>query len=407
MESEKIITKSTNYSINVAASKVDSLRITETSETVVRVYDNGFIGVAGKKGKSDEAALYEEAKEALKDCVPYPEMLDGNKTRSESARNVVVKPEDLVKTMKHLVSRLKDTYPDFIFSNKINIDDDFISYENSKNTSYDYSSYTLGISLAIKDKASANIMDAFYGADIKDKYDENAVVDDVGSVLSAFSNKIEMPEEELPIIIDPSVTSYIARHIIADLYMQGASLFNGKLGEKIFSDKFSIGVDHSVGNRRSVPFFDYEGTTLENDKFYFVKNGVLCGLVNCKRSAQKYNLPLSGCGYSDFTSIPSFALLGYTMDVTAPSLKELVGGKAIYIADTSGGDITADGVLGLPVQLAFLYDNGKLVGRLPEFSVGGSIYDVFGDDLKGVAKLDCFTADPDEKVMVTKFKINK
>lgn len=405
MESEKIINKNINYSINVAASRVDSLRITENDETVIRVYDGGVIGIAGKKGKADEAVLLSEAKAALKNGVPYPEKLDENKHRSESARKVVVEPENFVKTMKSLVSRLSKTYPDFIFSNKINMDDSFISYSNSKNTSYDYSSFSLDIGLAIKDKASANIMDTFYGATITDKYDEDVIVSDVGNILSAYSNKIQMPKEELPIIIDIGTTSYMTRHIIADMYMQGASLFNGRLGEKIFSDKFSICGDHTVGNKRGIPFFDFEGSTVENDKFYFFKNGVLSGLVTNKRSAEKYNLPISCCGYSNFTSVPSFGLMGYAMDVTEPSLKNLVGGRAIYVSETSGGDMTADGTLGLPVQLAYLYEDGKLVGRLPEFSIGGSIFEVFGDNFKGVSYLD-FKKGEKEKAIVTKFKIS-
>jgi len=406
MENEKIINKNINYSINVAANKVTSLRITDAEETVVRVYDGEHIGVAGKKGKADEAALITEAKEALKNGVPYPEMLDENKHRSGSDRKVVIEPENFVKTMKSLVSRLSETYPDFIFSNKINMDDSFTSYSNSKNTSYEHSTFSLDISFAIKDKASANIMDAFYGATIKDDYDEDVIVSDVGEILNAYSNKVDMPKEELPIIIDISSATHFASDIVADIYMQGASLFNGKLGTKVFSDKFNFCVDRGVGNKRGVPFFDDEGATAENDKFYFFKNGVFSGLLTNKRSAKKYNLPVSGCGYAKFTSVPSYALVGYTMDVTAPSLKDLVGGgKAIYVAETSGGDMTADGTLGLPVQLAFLYDNGKLVGRLPEFSIGGSVFNVFGDDLKGVSYLDFQRADK-SKVLVTKFKIN-
>lgn len=404
MESEKLVNKSTSYSVSVTGSKVDSLRLTEKEETVLRVFDGGFIGIAGKKGKADSGDLLKEARSSLENKIPYPETLEENGRREENLSKVIIPPEKFVAAMKSLLSRLSAEYPDFIFSNKIYIDNDFSSYENSKGTIYTHFSSLLDISLVIKDKASANIMDAFYGAWIRE-YDEDAVAADVGKILSAYSNKIDMPKEDLPVIIDLNSTSYMLRHILADMYMQGASLFNGRLGQKIFNDKFSVCVDHSAGNRRGVPFFDDEGTTLKGDKFYFFKNGVLSGLVTNRRSAEKYKLPLSGCGYSDFTSVPSFALRGYTMDETAPSLNALTGGRAVYVCETSGGDMTADGTLGLPVQLAFLYENGRLVGRLPEFSINGSIFDVFGGDFKGVAKADFLSGDND-KLIVTKFKIN-
>jgi len=405
MESEKIINKNINYSLNVAASKINSLRITEQNETVIRVYDNGFIGIAGAKGKADENDLFAKAKEALNSGVQYPEMLDENKKRTEDVTKVIVKPEEFVGKFKRLISRLSKTYPDFIFSNKINMDTSFASYENSKNTSYSYAYNSLDISLCIKDKASANIMDAFYGASIKN-VDEDGIVEDVGRLYKAYYNKLPMPDEDLPIIIDFSTTSYIARHIVADLYMQGASLFAGKLGEKIFSDKLNICVDHTPGNKRGAPFFDCEGATIQGDKFYFIKNGVFTNLVTCKRSAKRYNLPVSGCGYSDFTSVPSFGLVGYNTDLDEKPLSKIAGGRAIYIADTSGGDMTADGTLGLPILLAFLYEDGKLIGRLPEFSIGGSIFDVLGKNLMGVCKTDFYTQDNDN-VIVSRFNINR
>jgi predicted Zn-dependent protease len=37
------------------------------------------------------------------------------------------------------------------------------------------------------------------------------------------------------------------------------------------------------------------------------------------------------------------------------------------------------------VQLAYLLEDGKLVGRLPEISVGGNFFDMLGKDYIGTA----------------------
>ncbi len=42
---------------------------------------------------------------------------------------------------------------------------------------------------------------------------------------------------------------------------------------------------------------------------------------------------------------------------------------------TSGGDITPDG-RPTPVQMGYLYQNGRLVGRLPEFGLRGNLTDL-------------------------------
>ena len=91
---------------------------------------------------------------------------------------------------------------------------------------------------------------------------------------------------------------------------------------------------------------------------------------------------------------------------TCPSLKTLVRGKAIYIAVTSGGDMTPSGDVGLPVLAAFVYEDGKLLGRLPEFSLSANIFDLLGKDLIGVAKNDAF-AYADETLIVANCKINR
>ena len=68
--------------------------------------------------------------------------------------------------------------------------------------------------------------------------------------------------------------------------------------------------------------------------------------------------------------------------------------------------MTPSGDLGLPVMLAYVYENGLLLGTLPEFSLSGNIFDVLGKDFIGVAKNDAFSF-MDETLIVARMKINK
>lgn len=49
----------------------------------------------------------------------------------------------------------------------------------------------------------------------------------------------------------------------------------------------------------------------------------------------------------------------------------------------SGGDATPDGHFATPVQMAYLMEDGELVGRLPDLNVSGSFYDMLGKDYLG------------------------
>lgn len=403
MEQEKITYKETSYSVNVSGGKVDSLRIKQDLKTVIRVYEDGKIGVAGRIGEGDDKALLEEAKAKLAQNIAYPCNLTENGRREENKVRKIIPEKDYVKTLKKLVARLNKCYPDFVFSNKINMGEEEIVYENSKNTKYSYKGNEIGGALVIKDKASANIMDLSYGFDTT-FYDEDKIVSDIGRLLNVYHNKVAMPEGELPVIINPmEVLQYSAQHMIAELYVSGSSLLSGKLNEKIFNEKVNILTDRGDKDK-AISFFDAEGVVNKDDKFYFIKDGVFTGLATYKRSAANFNLPLSGGGYAPFDEVPQTSFVGFKMART-DSLKNLVKGKAIYVFITSGGDMTPDGTLGLPVQLAYLYDNGKLVGRLPEFGINGNIFDIFGKDFIGVARDDNFDF-TDDSVLVAKFNVN-
>ncbi len=49
----------------------------------------------------------------------------------------------------------------------------------------------------------------------------------------------------------------------------------------------------------------------------------------------------------------------------------------------SGGDMTPEGHCATPVQMAYLVENGKLVGRLPELNISGNFFELLGKDYLG------------------------
>ncbi len=48
-----------------------------------------------------------------------------------------------------------------------------------------------------------------------------------------------------------------------------------------------------------------------------------------------------------------------------------------------GGDMTPEGHYATPVQMAYLVENGKLVGRLPELNISGNFFELLGKDYLG------------------------
>ncbi len=72
----------------------------------------------------------------------------------------------------------------------------------------------------------------------------------------AFFRTADITSGRYPVIIDAAfLFESLLRHFSADMYVSGASLLSGKLGEKVFSDKLSISDDMNPATAYSMCFF--------------------------------------------------------------------------------------------------------------------------------------------------------
>lgn len=403
MERETVTTSVNQTSVSVAGGECRSLRMIESKETAVRVFQDGKIGISAMIGDGDETALVRQAEEKLASGIAYPCTMPKERVRTVDCRTPLFPVSETANTAKKLLSRLQKCFPDFLFSDKLlSLTEREISYSNSRGTFFLSRDNFVSVGCDIKEKTSLNIVDTGYYAR-RSFYDEDAIVRDIGEILRAYKRQADLPQEEVPVLIGEDVFGHLATHLVAEMYASGGSLLSGKMGQRIFHENVDLYADYAPRNASFAPFFDTEGTTAEGDRFYYVKEGVLTGLASTRRSAENFGLPLSGGAWAKFDGVPSPAFLGLvsgkTKDMPFPE------GRAIYVSMTSGGDMTSDGVLGLPVQLAYLCEDGKLVGRLPEFSMRASIFDVLGKNFMGVFDSP-FCPYSGDQLVATKFSIH-
>lgn len=384
METEKIITKRESHSVNISAGKPDSLRKVVTSFTTLRAYDGQHIGVAGQIGKTDENELYNKAAEALNRCVPYPCSLATDKKEADDVKKIFPSNE-IVKVSSSLLARIEQAAPRFTASGKIELEFTEKEYTNSKASHLKYKGNNLEVSIAFKDKNSANIHDFYYGHG-GFVYDEDAIVSDCKMLADAFLKEVAAPEKKIPIALDRgAVFSRTIGDLVPEACCNGAGKFANKIGKKLFADTFSLVVDRKRADEKSnAPFFDTEGTI--DNRYKLIDGGIFRGLLSNKRSASLFNLPLSASAASDsFDSVPSYGTEGLHIVDTADKVTDIAD-SFIYVAITSGGDIAPDGTVGMPCQLCFLVENGKIVGRLPHVKLTANLFDLYGSAYMGTAK---------------------
>ena len=380
-------------SLSVVQTRVDSIRKKDILRTGVRVYADGKIGVAGAIGSYDEGELTQKAVAALELGIPYPYELAAGRRETVEPAHYLPEGTAFVDEMQQMLAELEQAQPRFSFSNKINLRTQTVRLASDLGLDLSYRSTSIEVGLIIKDKASSNIIDAFVAYDGW-RYDRAEFLRLSNMVCDAYHHQVEIEDGTYPVLFlsaDPVYRIKLAESLHGQLYGTGASLFAGKMGQPLFGTGFTAHESRSFRDGIIAPFFDAEGTVSEDHRRPLIQDGVLVALRTDKKNAAKFDLPLTGSAGGDYDSVPGLGnpyagLANVVIDSTGQTMKELLDGrKGILVWIASGGDFTPAGNFATPVQLAYLFDGERLLGRLPELTVSSHLYDMFGKDLLGVS----------------------
>jgi len=390
---EKYINSIKEISLNVVQTDIKSIRKKDITKTGLRVYDNGFIGIAGAIGKYDEADLKKRAIENLKLEIPYPYEPSSNLVKNLDLREKIFSDEEFVEEVDMLLKILREEFPDFSFSNNIYIQEFETRLINDVGLDLCHIDRAAIAALVIKDKNSVNIFDAVYSY-VDRKWNRDIILNGIREMLNAYRNKVELPKKgKMPVVFFEEDTLPLMK-LIQELngvkVGTGASLFKDYIGQKKFNDNFTLYQSSEIDEVTGVEFFDAEGVVNPDYKYTLIENGRIISPYTDKKTANKYNLPLTGSASCEYDKVPTLAPRNIKVKSSDYTLKELLNGElAVVVLIASGGDFTQEGVFGTPVQLAFLTDGERLIGRLPELKISGEIYSMFGDDFIGKSKDKC------------------
>lgn len=387
MIKETYTSSTLDTTINVMNSKIESVRFKNIEKTSIRIYKDGYIGVAGAIGDFDRHTLEQEAIEALDQKIEYPGSPSINFTKSMDLREKIISENAFLHEMETLLELLNQQQPDFIYSNKISLTNGHAHMENEAGLKLEYCDKALKIGLVFKDKGSANVFDGYFEFEER-QYDRNRMLLEMNQFLSAYKERIALPKKKrLPVLFVKNEAPILKLYtdLNGELYAAGSSIFSGKAGQKLFHEDFSFSQSLDPKDVINTPFFDAEGTVNADYGFTFIEKGILKAPYTDKRTAKKYGLELTGSSAATYDGVPSCQLLSFDFGKSEKSVKELLGGEpGILVMVTAGGDFTPDGQYAAPIQLSYLFDGKNLLGRLPEITLTSNVFDMFGKDYRGV-----------------------
>lgn len=394
MIKEKYQSKVIEQSISIKDGHPQSVRNKSITKTGFRVYDNNEIGIVGAIGKFNEEEKFNQAKNNL--IVEYKPQPSKNLIRSVNNKSEKTNFDNFYSQICSLLTRLRTEFSDYIFSNTVSLREEHELITNDCGLSLLNIDRNTNIGIIYKHKLSLDMFDGYIWY-LKRYIDEDNILKAAHVLLDNFRNNVTIPNGRYKIAYfkESFPFEFLAREFGADKIMTGGGLLSDKIGKKIFNENFSFKVDFK--NNPGVPFFDMEGTTLLNDEYYLIKNGVFVTPYSDKRSALKYNIPATGSGYSAYDSVPASAFAYLTIEGGNKTIAEYCGDdKVILVFVSSGGDFTSSGDYGAPIQTAYLMEKGKLIGRLPSGKITSNVFKMFGDDYLGKASDKLFDVGSDE-----------
>ena len=205
----------------------------------------------------------------------------------------------------------------------------------------------------------------------------------------------DAPAGKMPVILGsgwPGVLLHeaIGHGLEGDFNRKGSSVFSGKVGEKVASEKCTIVDNGTISNRRGSLTIDDEGTPTQETTL--IKNGVLKGYMMDKLNARLMGKSSTGNGRREsYAHIPMPRMTNTYMLNGKDKFKDMISSveNGIYAKNFDGGqvDITS-GKFVFSANEAYLIKNGKITTPIKGATLIGSGDEVLhqismvGDDLK-------------------------
>jgi len=205
----------------------------------------------------------------------------------------------------------------------------------------------------------------------------------------------DAPAGKMPVILGsgwPGVLLHeaIGHGLEGDFNRKGSSVFSGKIGEKIASEKCTIIDNGTIANRRGSLTIDDEGTPTQETTL--IENGILKGYMMDKMNGRLMNKPSTGNGRREsYAHIPMPRMTNTYMLNGKDHFEDMVSSveDGIYAKNFDGGqvDITS-GKFVFSANEAYLIKNGKITTPIKGATLIGAGDEVLhqismvGDDLK-------------------------
>ncbi|MFC2154324.1 TldD/PmbA family protein [Candidatus Altiarchaeota archaeon] len=202
------------------------------------------------------------------------------------------------------------------------------------------------------------------------------------------------PSGEMHVVMDPELVAVFLHEAFghmaeADAVLEGCSILNGRIGEKIASALITI-IDDGTASGYGRLWYDDEGVAAK--KNVLLENGILKGFMHNRETAgQLGSKPTGNARAQGYDSRPIIRMTNTYCLEGKSSFDELVGDvkNGVYLKGSRGGQTNpARGVFQFACQEGYLVKGGEIKGSIRNAGISGNTLEVLnnislvGDDFK-------------------------
>jgi len=403
---EVFVSKSSQLNIEVRDGGVDTMKLAEDRGMGLRVFRDNRTGFAFSTDLSNRG-IEEAVKQALVNCMnasedpflrlpppglAYPE-LDLYDPDIKGA--TVEEKINLAKSMEE-AARAYDSRVKVIESSTYQDGEGMVTIVNNLGMNLTYRGAYCGIYLALAAGEGEDSQTGFaldFGLQFKPLKPE-AVGQEAARRAVRMLGAVPVTTRKVPVILDPYVAAgflgLIGPALTGEAVQKGRSLFAGKTGTRVASEKVTIIDDGALpGGIASAPF---DGEGVPTSRSVLIQDGMLKGYLYNTYSAARDGVQSTGNGVrSSFKGTPEVGTTNFFIEAGTTPVEKIIGEVAdgLYVTEVMGmhtaNPISGDFSVGVA---GILIENGELTRPVRGVAIAGNIQellqqvDAVGNDLK-------------------------
>ncbi|MBC7752824.1 MAG: hypothetical protein H7Z71_01210 [Moraxellaceae bacterium] len=373
--------------IKVEGSTISSLKKSSTEKIGFRRFENGKVFQTSKMGSADLDLLIMESKKwgglGLPMAYAFAKAVTDQKSDTKNYRHKL-------EEFKLGLEVLRQEYSQFVFSGTCGISKSKTTFKSNYGVELESEGSKFGWGLIFQKKGSGNAFDGYFQSQGVET-DIMSGIKQAMKYLDVFDIVIDLKDGKYPIIMgdrDDCMSPFrkLTESFLANKYHEGSALFSSKLGEKLFNERITL-VDEAYNMQKNrLQFFDGEGTVRTSD-LVMIDQGVFKNLFYDLRFAGKHKAQPTGNGLRSYNTGVALSSRHLYFKPGQKAWKEIVKNfdRCIVTNIAAGGDSNDLGEYSTPVQAAYVYENGELIGRAPQITLKTSVQRALNGDLIDVS----------------------